>query len=31
LAPAQKNMKIQGFKKPALGKKPFVKNNNNPK
>ena len=29
LAPAQKNMKIQGFKKPALGKKPFVQNNNN--
>jgi hypothetical protein len=26
-----KNMKIQGFKKPIPGKKPFVKNNNNPK
>lgn len=25
----QKNMKIQGFKKPNNGKKPFVKNNNN--
>jgi hypothetical protein len=28
--PIQKNMKQQGFKKP-LGKKPFIKNNNNPK
>jgi hypothetical protein len=27
----QKNMKIQGFKKPIPGKKPFIKNNNNPK
>jgi len=25
----QKNMKIQGFKKPQNGKKPFIKNNNN--
>jgi len=25
----QKNVKIQGFKKPQNGKKPFVKNNNN--
>ncbi|WP_298393966.1 DUF4290 domain-containing protein [Flavobacterium sp.] len=27
----QKNLKIQGFKKPNNGKKPFIKNNNNPK
>lgn len=25
----QKNLKIQGFKKPQNGKKPFIKNNNN--
>ena len=25
----QKNLKIQGFKKPNNGKKPFIKNNNN--
>ncbi len=25
----QKNLKIQGFKKPMPGKKPFIKNNNN--
>lgn len=31
LMPQQKNLKIQGFKKPIPGKKPFVKNNNNPK
>jgi len=31
LIPQQKNLKIQGFKKPMPGKKPFVKNNNNPK
>lgn len=31
LLPQQKNLKIQGFKKPIPGKKPFVKNNNNPK
>ena len=31
LMPQQKNMKIQGFKKPNNGKKPFIKNNNNPK
>lgn len=31
LIPQQKNLKIQGFKKPIPGKKPFVKNNNNPK
>lgn len=29
LMPQQKNLKIQGFKKPIPGKKPFVKNNNN--
>ena len=29
LLPQQKNLKIQGFKKPISGKKPFVKNNNN--
>jgi hypothetical protein len=29
LIPQQKNLKIQGFKKPIPGKKPFVKNNNN--
>ncbi|WP_395067256.1 DUF4290 domain-containing protein [Flavobacterium sp.] len=29
LLPQQKNLKIQAFKKPVLGKKPFVKNNNN--
>ena len=29
LMPQQKNLKIQGFKKPIAGKKPFVKNNNN--
>lgn len=27
----QKNLKIQGFKKPNNGKKPFIKNNNNSK
>jgi len=31
LLPQQKNLKIQGFKKPIPGKKPFIKNNNNPK
>jgi hypothetical protein len=31
LIPQQKNLKIQGFKKPIAGKKPFIKNNNNPK
>jgi hypothetical protein len=31
LFPQQKNLKIQGFKKPQNGKKPFLKNNNNPK
>jgi hypothetical protein len=33
LMPQQKNLKIQGFKKPQNGKKPFIKknNNNNPK
>ncbi|WP_395053074.1 DUF4290 domain-containing protein [Flavobacterium sp.] len=31
LLPQQKNLKIQAFKKPQAGKKPFVKNNNNPK
>jgi hypothetical protein len=31
LIPQQKNLKIQGFKKPIPGKKPFIKNNNNPK
>lgn len=29
LIPQQKNLKIQGFKKPQNGKKPFIKNNNN--
>ena len=29
LMPQQKNLKIQGFKKPQNGKKPFIKNNNN--
>ena len=29
LLPQQKNLKIQGFKKPNNGKKPFIKNNNN--
>ncbi|MBY0487356.1 MAG: DUF4290 domain-containing protein [Flavobacteriaceae bacterium] len=29
LLPQQKNLKIQGFKKPIPGKKPFIKNNNN--
>ncbi len=29
LIPQQKNIKIQGFKKPIPGKKPFIKNNNN--
>lgn len=29
LLPQQKNLKIQAFKKPQAGKKPFVKNNNN--
>ncbi len=29
LVPQQKNIKIQGFKKPMPSKKPFVKNNNN--
>lgn len=29
LLPQQKNLKIQGHKKPIPGKKPFVKNNNN--
>jgi hypothetical protein len=31
VVPGQKNLKIQGYKKPQSGKKPFVKNNNNPK
>ena len=31
LLPQQKNLKIQAFKKPQVGKKPFIKNNNNPK
>ena len=31
LMPQQKSLKIQGFKKPMPGKKPFIKNNNNPK
>ena len=29
LLPQQKNLKIQAFKKPQAGKKPFIKNNNN--
>lgn len=29
LLPQQKNLKIQAFKKPQNGKKPFIKNNNN--
>jgi len=29
MIPQQKNIKIQGFKKPQNGKKPFIKNNNN--